>query len=204
MVKKPIFQKLDRSGYVTLICTAAVMLLLIILCATPRGDSVSARPDALTEKKDKQTETYINSYDLPVKSETTTNTKATEAKSQKRYELTEAERWEVASVVTAEAGGEPFEGKIAVAQCILQACEDEGIRPSEVFIEYQYCDARPEPYDEVLEAVEAVFDDGQVATAEPIKYFYAPALTYSEWHESQVYVMTISGHRFFKEATING
>lgn len=119
---------------------------------------------------------------------------------EKRYELTAAERREVASVVTAEAGGEPYAGKIAVAQCILQACEDDGIRPTEAVVKYKYAKSRPEPTEEALEAVEAVFDLGQVATDEPIKYFYAPALCQSEWHESQVYVVTINGHKFFKEA----
>jgi len=33
-----------------------------------------------------------------------------------------------------------------------------------------------------------------------ILYFYAPALVSSEWHESQTYVCTIGGHRFFEEA----
>ena len=33
-----------------------------------------------------------------------------------------------------------------------------------------------------------------------ILYFYAPALVSSEWHESQTYVCTIGGHRFFGEA----
>lgn len=46
-----------------------------------------------------------------------------------------------------------------------------------------------------------MFDFGQVATSEPIKYFYAPALVSGEWHETQVYVLTINGHKFFKEAT---
>lgn len=32
-----------------------------------------------------------------------------------------------------------------------------------------------------------------------ILYFYAPALVSSEWHESQTYVCTIGGHRFFEE-----
>lgn len=117
-----------------------------------------------------------------------------------RYELTEEERWVVASVVTAEAAGEPYLGKVAVAQCILQACEDDGIRPTEAVVTYRYAKSRPEPTEEALRAVEAVFDRGEVATEEHIKYFYAPALVYSEWHESQVYVMTIQGHKFFKEA----
>ncbi len=117
-----------------------------------------------------------------------------------RYKLTEEERWVVASVVTAEAAGEPYLGKVAVAQCILQACENDGIRPTEAVVTYRYAKSRPEPTEEAMRAVEAVFDRGEVATDEPIIYFYAPALVYSEWHETQVYVMTISGHKFFKEA----
>lgn len=136
----------------------------------------------------------------PVDMQTMTNAWAAEAGYEKRYNLTDAERWEVASVVTAEAGGEPYAGMLAVAQCILQTCEDDGIRPCEAVTTYKYTKKRPEPTEEALEAVQAVFDFGQVATNDPIKFFYAPALVYSEFHESQEYVMTINNHRFFKEA----
>ena len=44
-----------------------------------------------------------------------------------------------------------------------------------------------------------VLYNGLSVTDEPILYFYAPALTYSAWHESQIFVMEIGGHRFFKE-----
>lgn len=125
---------------------------------------------------------------------------AAEAGFEKRYDLTDAERLIVASVVTAEAQGEPLAGKMAVAQCILQGCEDEGIRPDELVVKYKYAKSRPEPSQEALEAVQAVFDLGQVVTKEPIKYFYAPARVYSSFHESQDFVITINNHRFFKEA----
>lgn len=116
-----------------------------------------------------------------------------------RYVLTAAERDTVERVVMAEAGAEPYEGQIAVAQCILNACEHEGKRPNEIVIEYQYTDKRPNPTDAVKAAVSAVFDNGETVTDAEILYFYAPALCDSEWHESQSYVMTIGGHRFFEE-----
>ena len=119
-----------------------------------------------------------------------------------RYELTDEERLIVCQVVHAESGGEPYAGKLAVAQCILQACEDDGIRPDVAVKKYRYAKSRPKPSRETLDAVRDVFDLGRVAADEPIKYFYAPALTTSSWHESQIYVMTIGGHRFFKEATV--
>ena len=116
-----------------------------------------------------------------------------------RYALTAAERDTVERVVMAEAGAEPYEGQIAVAQCILNACERENMRPDEIVIKYQYTDMRPEPTDTVKAAVSAVFDYGETATDREILYFYAPALVESEWHESQEYVMTVGGHRFFEE-----
>lgn len=116
-----------------------------------------------------------------------------------RYALTAAERDTVERVVMAEAGAEPFEGQIAVAQCIFNACELEDMRPDEIVTEYQYTDKRPDPTDEVKAAVSAVFDNGETVTDAEILYFYAPALVKSEWHEAQTYVMSIGGHRFFEE-----
>lgn len=116
------------------------------------------------------------------------------------YELTDAERDLVERVVMAEAGGEPYEGQLAVAQCILNACVLDGVRPAEVIIKYQYSAARPVPTEVVKTAVTAVFDKGEKVIASDVKYFYAPNLAKSEWHESQDYVCTIGSHRFFKEA----
>ena len=99
------------------------------------------------------------------------------------YPLSDAERLEVASVVQAEAGGEPYAGKVAVAQCIFQAVKDDGILPSEAVKKYGYTKNRPEPSAEALDAVNNVFEKGHTVTSEPIKYFYAPARVQSRWHE---------------------
>ncbi|HCX45790.1 MAG TPA: hypothetical protein DHF18_01585 [Ruminococcaceae bacterium] len=125
---------------------------------------------------------------------------ATELTAKIRYPLTAAERDEIERVVMAEAGAEPYIGQMAVAQCILNACEQEDKRPLEIVRSFGYTAARPEPSDEVKKAVAKVFDDGETATDREILYFYAPALCQSPWHESQTYVCTIGGHRFFEEA----
>lgn len=116
-----------------------------------------------------------------------------------RYYLTEDERFLVESVVMAEAGCEPFEGQMLVAQCILNAAEKTGDAPSQIVIDYQYAPGHQTPSPNVRDAVAAVFDDGQVVTDEPILFFYAPALVTSEWHESQDFVIELGGHRFFAE-----
>ena len=117
-----------------------------------------------------------------------------------RYQLTAEERELVCQVVMAESGTEPFDGKMAVSQCILNACEKTGKRPAEVIAEYGYTDRRVEPNAETREAVAAVFDTGETVTDAKILFFYAPELCQSIWHESQTYVCTIGGHRFFEEA----
>lgn len=156
-------------------------------------------PEPIPETTQPPAYVFIYGEGCPVNMQAITDTWAAEAGFEKRYIITDKERYELASVITAEAIGEPFAGKVAVAQCILQACEDDGVRPIEALARYKYSSHRPEPTDEALAAVAAVFDFGHIAINEPIKYFYAPELVESLWHESQVYVMTINNHKFFKE-----
>lgn len=117
-----------------------------------------------------------------------------------RFYLSDYERTELESLVMAESGAESYEGQMGVAQCILNACEKENKQPSEIAIMYRYTKHRPAPNESVKEAVRAVFDRGEVITDAKILYFYAPALVYSAWHESQTYVLTVGGHKFFAEA----
>lgn len=120
------------------------------------------------------------------------------SKTEPRYKLTSDERNEIEQVVMAEAGSESREGIMAVAQCILNAAEKEGIRPTEAVLEYKYTPDRFEPNEAVKEAVRAVFDNGETVTDEPILYFYATYID-SEWHETKRFVMQIGVHRFFAE-----
>ena len=116
-----------------------------------------------------------------------------------RYALTSEERDLVERVVMAEAGGEHYEGQMLVAQCILNAADKTGTRPSEVVVTYQYTKNRPEPTQSVRDAVAAVFDAGETVTTEPILFFYNPDRVTSKWHESQDFVIEAGGHRFFAE-----
>lgn len=116
------------------------------------------------------------------------------------YYITDEERALIEQVVSAESRGEPFEGQVAVAQCILNACLKEKAGPAEVIKKYKYTKKRVEPTDSVKLAVSKVFDYGEMITDEPIIYFYNPSLVTSEFHESQTFVIQIANHKFFKEA----
>ena len=133
-------------------------------------------------------------------SPTTTTTKPIELEKGPYYGLTAKERDLVERVVMAEAGGEPYQGQMAVAQCILNASQLRRMLPAQVVEALKYTKARPEPTESVKRAVSAVFDDGATVFDREVIYFYAPALTRSAWHESQIHVATIGCHKFFKEA----
>lgn len=120
-----------------------------------------------------------------------------------RFYLSASERDTMERVVMAESGGESFEGQMLVAQCILNAAEKEGVQPSEAVVIYSYTSNRPDPTQSVKDAVAAVFDRGEVAIDAPVMYFYNPALVTSTWHESQIFVAEVGGHRFFAERSPN-
>ena len=184
------------AGIVSLLCWAVGLAIGLIKNDEP--EPLSVEPEKVIYEH-----VFKDDYGEYVDMQSLTKAWAAEAGFEKRYDLTDEERREIASVITAEAVGEPYAGKVAVAQCILQACEDDELRPGEVFSKYNYSRLRPDPCEEALDAVRDVFDFGHVATTEAIKYFYAPARVESEWHETQAYVMTINGHRFFAEVPSN-
>lgn len=120
------------------------------------------------------------------------------------FNLTEAERKTIQYIVAGEAKGEPMEGKMAVAQCILHGMVKSNWSAERVRIEYQYSgwddeleNVNPEAWAEVVEAVSRVFDDGELISDKPILYFYAPDITSSSWHESLNHDVTLGGHKFF-------
>ena len=120
------------------------------------------------------------------------------------FHLTEHELWFVECVIAGECAYEPYEGKLAVAQCYFDAMIKDGLTAREVKEVYQYAGwnpdldkQNPKMYIEVMDAVHDIFDMGQFVTEKPILFFYAPSLCDSPWHESQNYAMTIGGHKFF-------
>lgn len=123
------------------------------------------------------------------------------------FELSDYERWVVCCMVAGESKGESYEGQWAVAQCIYQACINDGLQPSEVRIEYKYSGwdenlefDNPELWTQIEEIVSRVFDYGEMCVDDEILWFYAPRWMkngISEWHESQRFVVEIGGHLFF-------
>lgn len=117
----------------------------------------------------------------------------------------EKERDYVERVVMQEAGNQPFDGIVAVAQCILNTSLTNNCTAYQtVTAKDQYAPpyTKGDPTEEVLKAVSYVFDLGQTSLSEPVRYFYSTKYDYySSWHETSPnleYVCTIADHKFFK------
>ena len=110
----------------------------------------------------------------------------------------------VVGVVAAESRGEPYEGQVAVAQCILETSKKRMMTPEEVVkMKNRYaspCKSEDEK-NLVINACIDVFIHGEKAIDEPIEYFYSTCGGFvSDWHENKLeYVATIGNHKFFKE-----
>ena len=114
----------------------------------------------------------------------------------------------VLRVVAAECRGEPLEGQMGVAQCIRETSKATGMTPEEVVKQINPNGTRQYSTpvsmdlvnDNVREACERVFINGESAVDEPIRYFYSIRNGgYSSWHENSLeYVITIGNHKFFK------
>lgn len=113
------------------------------------------------------------------------------------FRLSESERRVAECIVQGEAGGEDFDGKCLVAQCLVNACVESNIQPSQARKQLKYAGWKENVSDETKRAVREVFDNGYQVVTEPILYFYAPKLCTSKWHETQNFVIEHGCHRFF-------
>lgn len=120
------------------------------------------------------------------------------------FNLTDSERHVVESIVMGESGNQSYEGQLAVAECLLNACILDGIQPSEARVKYQYSGWNENPSDSVVNAVSQVFDDGYRIFDEQVLWFYNPDICSSSFHESQTLVGEIGDHRFFAPVILGG
>lgn len=116
------------------------------------------------------------------------------------FYLTNEERWYVECMVMGEAGGEPYEGQLMVAYCILNACHRSDLQPSEVKVQYKYSGWKENPSESVKQAVSEIFDFGARPVDDTPIWFYSPKLVKgTPWHETQRWITTIGNHKFFGE-----
>lgn len=144
---------------------------------------VSEEPNKHTEEKN---ECYIEEENEPY------------------FFISDSEREVIQYIVAGEAKYESLLGKMAIAQCILNAIKQDDLTASEVREVYQYSgwDEKlktkdPEEWEEVCHAVWCVFDNGEFVTQENILWFYNPNKAEGNFHNTQKFVLEIGNHRFY-------
>ena len=114
-------------------------------------------------------------------------------------ELSDYDRDVLEHLVMGEAGGQGFIGCCLVAQAIKDTLINDGYPSVDAVRTGNGYAASLDnvPNQDVLDAIEYVFDNGGAAVQHRIIYFYAPNLCESAFHESQNHVVTHGDHRFF-------
>lgn len=123
------------------------------------------------------------------------------------FNLSEEDIHRAESMVAGEAGGQSFDGMVAVAQAIMNGMIRSNYTVEEVRVNYQYAgwhnidkftSLYPEAGQEVKDAVEAVFKYQCVVTEENIVWFLNPDKSSpNAWHYSQKEVIRVDNHLFF-------
>lgn len=114
-------------------------------------------------------------------------------------QLTDTDRDILGRLVMGEAGNQGYKGAALVAQCIRDTMVFDGVPTVEqVRVDYKYSGSLDlPPNQDVLNAIDYIFDKGGMAVKHRVQYFYAPRLCTANWHETQVFVIEHGGHRFF-------
>ena len=117
-----------------------------------------------------------------------------------RYPLTSEERSAIERIVASEGLWCGYDFQALVAECILNGCEAENMRPLDLFARGDFWITHDlDPSDETRRAVSDVFDKGIIPTTENVRYYYNPRYCNSPAHESKTYVLTCCECRFFKD-----
>lgn len=170
--------------FTSVMCIAACLLVGVLVVSEAKHPSIEASPSTITPQPTQLIE-------LACKREKVEPTP---------QPSTEIENYDyVVKVVMAESGNQSLEGQMAVAQCIANTAEVEGMSLYEVVTQPgQYADPYPgQPNASVMDACDRVFKNGERVVDEMIRWFYNPSSCYSAWHESKTYVTTIGAHKFF-------
>ena len=102
-------------------------------------------------------------------------------------------------LVMGEAGNQGFEGAALVAQCIRDMYLLGGFDSIESVRTNCGYSAKltREPNQNVIDAVNFIFDEGGYAVKHRILYFYAPKYSKGTFHNTQNNIIDYGGHRFF-------
>ena len=200
------------------ICLWAIILVAIFVSKTSAEDVIQNQPKEIEIENETVMVESLYPVDIVEVEEANANADTTNEIENEieivvpYYVLTDYERFVAESIVAGEAGDRNFEGKLAIASCLINAALKDNITVSEVRSQYGYdgwkdidkfeseclrAYGNTKLSDEVRQAVAQVFDEGKILN-ENILYFYNPNIMYSSFHENHTqYYFTIDEIKYF-------
>mgnify|MGYP007092388300 CR=1 FL=1 len=147
-------------------------------------------------------------------SENISQIEAAESTSTYRYanlvHLTDSERKLVYDIVANEVGSCSYRDKLLVAQAfydglVYNKCSPQKLAKGQYDAIRKGFDAFKQEcikcgvtyYEDIIKAVEEVFDKNNMPSNEFVLYFYNPKICKSSWHEKQKFVEDTGAHRYF-------
>lgn len=154
--------------------------------------------DRVAETESELKTTLDVTFVKTVPEETAPAEKETTAEIEPVHFLSPVEFETACHIVEGEASDQDYTGKALVAECLLNACDLDGIEPTEARVRYKYAGWSETVTEDTIKAVIDVFTHGILPTDRHILYFYDPRYCESTWHETQIFVTEYGCHRFFE------
>lgn len=187
------YKLIGKTVYIAIFCLLIALVLWIC------SNSMMMQKDTLNTLNAQQQEindlsVRITNVELLYQTEQKSDTAGT----QNPISLSQGDRELIERVCMAEAGND-LEGNMAVATVIHDRATLWNMQPIEVVTaDSQFAKPRQgELYEESVQAVWAVFDEGMRATEENITHFHAEG-TSPYWAEDKQFVCSRGGNRFYR------
>lgn len=192
-------RKIDFEYLAMFLITLVIITLFIFVFFVLMPNSLSVEPEPKTKTVTIEKENLLDAIKLLVEITPLIPIEDMAEENKPFFPLTDSERYTLECIVCGEAGNQEYNGKVAVASCILNAAIKDNISISEVRKRYQYSGWKDinqyeaecmKAYgnttfaDEVRQAVKQVFDNGEVISKD-ILWFYNPDIVYSHFHETK-------------------
>ena len=184
-----------------------VVFIIIAICFGIRGSGVNTKA-ALQTSSAKSSK--ASSVEDKLVTETITVDPIVGALSEQRQEIIVENKELIIRVVFAEAGNQPYVGKLLVAATIKNRSEQWGLSPTDVvtatgqyaapYSSSTFTETQQKQYDDCKQAVEEVFNN--YSTYDDVLYFCNPKISNSDslkWMQTKQYVVTVADHTFYKE-----
>lgn len=186
-----------------IIANAALIVALgaaVFVTSTESALNVRREAYAIEECSNPIAEEKNRTSEISARSEPPAESVAETSEPAARYPLTSEERTAIERMVASEGLWCGYDFQALVAECILNGCEAEDMRPLELFARGDFWITHDlDPSEETRRAVSDVFDKGVMPTPEKVRYYYNPHYCSSAAHESKTYVLTCCECRFFKD-----